>query len=163
MDTDQAIVSALEVLNRGRIPRRPQPHAAASIARVDACSLLGPADVEAALGRKVPGEPTFANWECNWLSGPKEVHVAFDRDDWPMDDEDRRPLTIGTRTAYEQQGTSGWPDACQVEIAYRRIGPERQWVESVELYVERDDTTPAENCAEAEALAKVVSDRLPAG
>ena len=134
---DQAIVSALDVLNRGQIPRRPRPHPADSIALVDACSLLAPADVMRALGRDVAGEPTFANWECNWLFGPKEVHVAFDRDDWPLASESRRQIEVGERAAYVQEGTSGWPDACQAEIAYRRFGPDRQWVETVELYVER--------------------------
>jgi hypothetical protein len=126
---------------------------------VDACSLLDAAAVREALGKDVVGEPTFASWECNWLSGPTEVHVAFDRDDWPMASPERREITVGTRAAFVQEGTSGWPDACQVEIVYLRTGP--QGVESVEVYVERSGTEPAENCAEAEALAGVVGDRLP--
>ena len=158
---DQAAVSALAVLNRGQIPRIPQPWPEDSIARVDACSLLPKPEIRRAFGKDVPAEPTFAAWECNWLSGPKEVHVAFDRDDWPMTSDERREITVGGRAAFVQEGTSGWPDACQVEIAYKHIGPEEQWVESVEIYVERSETTPAENCAEAEALAGVVNDRLP--
>jgi hypothetical protein len=158
---DQAIVHAVEVLNRGQIPRLPRPHPADSLANVDACSLLGPADVVASLGKEVTGEPTYAGWECDWLYGPKEVHIAFDRDDWPMTSDERREITVGTRAAFVQEGTSGWPDSCQVEIAYRRIGDEGQWVESVELYIEREGATPAENCAEAEAMAGTIDDRLP--
>jgi hypothetical protein len=158
---DQAIVHAVEVLNRGQIPRRPHPHPADSLARVDACSLLDEADVVASLGKDVAGEPTFAAWECDWLYGPKEVHITFDRDDWPMASDERREITVGTRAAFVQEGTSGWPDSCQVEIAYKRVGDEQQWVETVELYIEREGTTPAENCAEAEAMAGVIDDRLP--
>jgi hypothetical protein len=86
------------------------------------------------------------------------VYVAFDRDDWPLASDTRREITLGARAAYVQEGTSGWPDACQVQIAYRHTGA---FVETVELYVEQADTTPAENCPAAESLARVVNDRLP--
>lgn len=109
----------------------------------------------------MPGEATFAAWECEWLSGPKSVYVAFDREDWPMSTEGRRQIEVGTRVGHVQEGTSGHPDACQVEVAYRRFGPERRLVETVELYVERAETTPAENCAEAEAMMLAINDRLP--
>jgi hypothetical protein len=28
------------------------------------------------------------------------VHVAFDRDDWPMTGDERREITVGTRAAF---------------------------------------------------------------
>jgi hypothetical protein len=155
---DEAISHARDVLNRGQFPRRPQPYPAGSIARVDACSLLTSGDVVRALGQDIAGDPTFANWGCGWQFGPKDVYVGFDRESAPLASPERREIRIGTRTAYVQEGTSGWPDACQVEFVYRDTG---QWLETVELYVEEAGTTPADNCAEAETMARSLGERLP--
>lgn len=158
---NQVIVSALAVINRGQIPRRPRPFPADSIALVDACSLLDSSDVTTAFGEDTPGEATFGDWECGWSFGPKEVHIAFDRENWPLELDDRRQITVGTRNGFVQEGTSGWPNACQVEIEYRQFDADEQLVETVEIYVEQTDTEPAENCAEAQVLAQAVNDRLP--
>jgi eukaryotic-like serine/threonine-protein kinase len=160
---NQALLSALKVINRGQIPRRPQAFPRSSIAWVDACALLDSSNVlVTTLGKDIPGEATFADWECDWIVGPDEVHVAFDRERSPLSADDRQRIPLGDRVAYVQEGTDGWPDACQVEIEYRHTGGgAEERVETVEVYVERTGAEPAANCAEAESLALVVADRLP--
>lgn len=158
---NQVIRSALPVLNRGEIPRRP-PVAENSLAWLHACELLNTQEIEAAVGGATEAEPDFAGWSCYWSHGPKELFISFDREQWPLTaDDDQEAITIGTRQAARQISTSGWPDACMVEMEHRRFGAEQQRVETVEIYVQEKDTEPATHCARAEALARTIDERLP--
>jgi hypothetical protein len=158
---NQVISSALPVLNRGEIPRRP-PLAENSLARLNACELLNTREIEAALGGAAEAEPDFAGWSCYWSRGPMELFISFDREQWPLSaDEDQEAITIGTRQAAREIGTSGWPDACMVEMEHRRFGDEQERVETVEIYVLQTGTEPAMHCARADALARTIDERLP--
>jgi len=156
----RAMLSALEVLNRGQIPRRQV--AENSLARVNACELVNAQEIEAALGGSADADPYFAGWTCEWVHGPKQLSIVFDREEWPLtadESEQEQAITIGSRQALLEAGTSGWPDACQVEIEHLRFGADL--VETVEIYVEEEDTEAAAHCATAQAIARAVEQRLP--
>jgi hypothetical protein len=158
---NQVIRSALDVLNRGRIPRRPPP-AGDSLARLDACSLLSFDEVQAAVYGPSEAEPYFARWSCQWVRGPMLMFISFDRERWPLTpDDEQQAITIDSRQAVQQVGPTERPDACMVEMTHRRFGAEREWVETVEVYVEKEGAAPAMHCARAEAIAGLIGERLP--
>jgi hypothetical protein len=156
----RAMLSALEVLNSGQIPRRPV--AEKSLARVNVCGLVHAPEVEAALGGAADPDPYFAGWTCEWVHGPKQLFIAYDREDWPLtaeESEQEQAITIGSRRALMEAGTSGHPEACQVEIEHLRFGADT--VETVEIYVEEEGTEATAHCATSQAIAHVVEQRLP--
>ena len=158
---NSVVLSALDVFNRGQIPRR-APIPEKSIALVDACSLLSEQDVEVSLGGPTKSDRLYAGWACSWVRGPKEITLWYAREPYPLElDDDEQAITVGTRPAILEIGTSAWPDACQVELEYRPIDDEPTLTETVELYVESEDTPPETHCAEARALASRIDERLP--
>lgn len=158
---NSVVLSALDLFNRGQIPRS-APIPEKSIALVDACSLLSEQDVEVSLGGPTKAGRLYAGWGCSWGRGPKEINIGYDRESLPLElDDGEQEITVGTRPALVQIGTSGWPDACQVELVYRPIDDEPTLTETVEIYVESEDTPPETHCAEAQALAGRIGERLP--
>ncbi|WP_328315645.1 serine/threonine-protein kinase [Streptomyces sp. NBC_00388] len=110
---------AVGVLDRGGVPRRPSPVAPASLARLDACSLL-----DAPALRKVDGVDTrnpdrgFGNWHCGWSSsgGDTAVEVLFNRDNELSDD--GKPVLVAGRKSYVSPGESG-DHSCVVRTPHR--------------------------------------------
>ncbi|WP_405776962.1 serine/threonine-protein kinase [Streptomyces sp. NBC_00859] len=110
---------AVGVLDRGKVPRRAAPVAAASLARLDACSLL-----DSSALRKVGGVGTrepergFGNWHCAWSSSGDEsgVDLLFNRDNELSDD--GRPARVAGTTSYVSPGGSG-AHSCVVRTPHR--------------------------------------------
>ncbi|MEJ3651898.1 serine/threonine-protein kinase [Actinomycetes bacterium KLBMP 9759] len=100
---DVATDEALPVLAAGVVPRRAQPFDAGSLANVDACSLLTPADFGSLPGfAGAPPDPGFGNWNCEWSgSGRSLVRFRFERDSRPVADAvgGGTPTTVGGRAA----------------------------------------------------------------
>jgi hypothetical protein len=158
---NSVVLSALDVFNRGQIPRR-EPIPEKSLAWVDACSLLSEQDVEVSLGGPTKSDRLYAGWACSWVRGPKEITIWYDREPSPLElDDDEQAITVGARPAILEIGTSGWPEACQVEFVYRPIDDEPTLSETIQIFVEAEETPPETHCAEAQALAGRASERLP--
>lgn len=152
---------AVGVLDRGAVPRRPSPAAAASLARRDACSVLD----ASALG-KVPGveagapDRGFGGWRCEWSSstGDTGVDVLFNRDNELSDN--GKPVRVAGRKSYVSPGESG-DHSCVVRTPHRTyttaVGDDI--VEFVELTVYAPQ--PAGRlCDTAEELSATVVHKL---
>ncbi|KAA8881869.1 serine/threonine protein kinase [Nocardia colli] len=116
---DAATGYAVEMLNRGPIPRRPAPLSAESLISANACALLD----GAALGN-LPGIdalhplPGFGNWSCRWASTiDGEARVEFDRHP-ALTLAEGHPMTIGGYQVFLTPGSDG-PDQCAVRAEYR--------------------------------------------
>jgi hypothetical protein len=156
--------TAVTVLSRGEIPRRPAPFDAASLARVDACALLD-GDALAA----VPGIDTadadrrFAGWECRWRSStePISVLLLFGHDQ-PPTAEDGRLVRIGGRDAVVKPG--GYREGgCLVRVVHRPYldADGNRAVELLLLDVSSPQP-PEQLCGPATALAEAAAAALPA-
>ncbi len=167
---EAAFSNALAVLSRGEIPRRREPFAKESIARLEACSLLGDADLAQVLG--VPGmpvEPKIGGWTCYWEKGKVEAEISLSRN-WelsPGPDEDGELMRIGTRDVFVDtiKARNDGADVCVAQIVFRKYDKKAawndRWDELVNVAVEtKSDPLPA-LCAKAVALARVVESRLP--
>lgn len=110
---------AVGVLDRGAVPRRSSPVAAASLARRDACSLLDASAIEKAAGVETQHpERGFGNWQCGWSSstGDAGVDVLFNRDNELSDN--GKPARVAGRKSYVSPGESG-DDSCVVRTPHR--------------------------------------------
>lgn len=64
---DAATDYAVTVLDRGPVPRRPEPWPATALARLDACALLDAAALQRVPDlRTRPSDRGFADWTCEW-------------------------------------------------------------------------------------------------
>ncbi|WP_413811388.1 serine/threonine-protein kinase [Streptomyces sp. OE57] len=117
---DVATRFAVNVLNRGEIPRRSRGFPSNSLAHQDACTLLGAKTLE-----KVPGidardpDVGFGRWDCQWKSTTSEyeVDLRFDQGDLPSD-ENTRSTRLGDHQAIVMPEDEG-PGSCRVEVVYR--------------------------------------------
>ncbi|MGW6279781.1 protein kinase domain-containing protein [Kribbella sp. NPDC055071] len=113
---------AIAVLKAGPIPRRRQPLPAASLARVDACSLLDNKALEL-----IPGvdathpETSFGGWGCTWDSTTSDLSVdlRFDRNQ-PLNASDGTPTSLAGRSGFLMDGDEG-PGTCSLRIVYRKF------------------------------------------
>jgi hypothetical protein len=152
--------SALVTLRKGQVDRRTLD--AGSLASEDACALLDPAVVTAAVG---PGplepSPSFANWGCAWeyTDRPGVAKVIFDRTAADQVDGAAVPLPgfAGRVQAAQRSDTS-----CTVSIIYRTYVDEKheQTDELVLVDVEKRDEPPDRLCEPARRLATTVAQRL---
>ncbi|MFD3583077.1 protein kinase [Streptomyces sp. NPDC058683] len=117
---DAATDHVVGVLDDGPVPRRTAPPAADSLARLDACALLGAADLA-----RVPGvdadnlDRGFGGWDCDWSSddGNREVEIQFSRDN-SLDSDDGHPVDIaGTRGYFVADEAED--DSCTVRTPHR--------------------------------------------
>ncbi|MCP3802203.1 protein kinase [Allokutzneria sp. A3M-2-11 16] len=169
---EAAFSNALAMLLRDEIPRRRDPFPKGSTGLLDACALLGDADLTKVLG--VPGmpvDPKLGNWTCYWEKGPVEAEVAFARS-WqltpgPRPDGDGELVRVGSREAFVETSKAGNDDAdvCTVQIVNRKYNKKAAWNDTwdelVNVSVEtKSDPLPA-LCAKALDLARVVEQRLP--
>lgn len=117
---DVATRFAVNVLNRGEIPRRSPDLPSNSLAHQDACTLLDAKTLE-----KVPGidaqEPDvgFGRWDCQWKSTTSEyeVDLRFDQGDLPSD-KNARSTRLSDHQAIVMPEYEG-PGSCRVEVVHR--------------------------------------------
>jgi hypothetical protein len=161
---DTATGYAVDVLNRGQVPRRPSRPAPDSLIRVDACALLD----MAALNQAVPTvdarhpDRDFGGWSCLWSStGDAGVRLVFDRNG-PLDSENGRSVTLGNRQSFVEPKGEG-DNTCLVQTVHRRYtnaNGDPTW-ELLRLTVYGEQSAD-KLCDSAEALAAAAAGRLPA-
>ncbi|GAA1639508.1 hypothetical protein GCM10009744_31270 [Kribbella alba] len=162
---ETATKKAVSVLSAGPIPRRTEPLDAASLARVDACSLLDAKALSIVPGLDVSNpEVGFGNWECDWDSTTSNasVQLRFDRNQ-PLTAADGQPTKYGNRSAFVEREGEG-PGTCVVKVVHRTYAdPDDQAaVELVQLMVSGPGTT-TELCRLTTELARAAAGRLPWG
>ncbi|MEU9153470.1 protein kinase [Streptomyces sp. NPDC048417] len=117
---DAATDHVVGVLDDGPVPRRTAQPAADSLARLDACALLGAPDLA-----RVPGvdadnrDRGFGGWDCDWSSddGNREVEIQFSRDN-SLDSDDGHPVeVVGTRSYFVADEAED--DTCTVRTPHR--------------------------------------------
>ena len=130
---DVATARAAGVLNRGPVPRRPQPLPKQSLAQYDACALLSPDALD-----EVPGidasdpDVGFGNWDCDWHSTTRDLDVSlrFDRHQ-PLTAEDGHPTLLRGFRAFVEPDWDG-KGTCAVRTVYRTY-PDEDGRPAVEL------------------------------
>jgi hypothetical protein len=158
---------------RGPIARRLQAFPPASLAKIDACTLVDDATLRPAVGPDYPVDRYFGNWACSWGHDAESVDLYYDRQ-WPLatDPPDGQTrTTVGGRLAYVDPHESDG-GTCGVTVRYRTYTPAVPTVEGTPG--QRDEVVLLEFtdeanrghldviCARAESLAAVVAARLPA-
>ncbi|WP_131737976.1 serine/threonine-protein kinase [Actinomadura roseirufa] len=139
---DVATAGVTAVLRRGPIARRSPPLPAASLAKRDACALLGPRALDRVPGIDA-GDPDvqFARWSCKWHSTTRKLQVKlrFDQGQ-PLGSRDGRPTRLGGYRAFVEPGGDG-DGSCLVRVVYRTFtaDEDQKIVEVVHLVVEGDD------------------------
>ncbi|MER5525208.1 protein kinase [Streptomyces sp. NPDC002677] len=164
---DAATDHVVGVLDDGPVPRRTARPAAESLARLDACTLLGTADLA-----RVPGvdadhrDRGFGGWDCDWSSddGDREVEIQFSRDN-SLDSDDGHPVDVaGTRSYFVADEAED--DSCTVRTP-RRTYTDSAGDRTVELFQLTVYAPLPEKklCSDAEELAAAVvgniAKRLP--
>jgi eukaryotic-like serine/threonine-protein kinase len=149
---------AIGVLKAGPIPRRAQPLPAASLAHLDACTLLDNQALELipAVDATNP-DTSFGGWSCGWESTTSDlsVDVRFDRDQ-PLDASDGRPVTMSGRSAFISSEDDG-PGTCAALIVFRK------YADTVELVtvIARGPGTQTSLCGLATKLGQAAAAKLP--
>jgi hypothetical protein len=162
---ETATQKAVSVLAAGPIPRRTEPIAAASLARVDACSLLDAKALAVVPGLDIAHPDVgFGNWECDWNSTSSDASVAlrFDRNQ-PLTAADGQPTKYGNRAAFVEREGDG-PGTCVTRVVHRTYADPNgdPAVELVHLVVSGSGTA-AELCRLTTQLARAAAGRLPRG
>lgn len=154
---------AIGVLKAGPIPRRTQPFPAASLARVNACTLLTNQELELIPGVDAAHPDTsFGGWSCGWDSTTSDlsVYVRFDRDQ-PLDASDGRPVTLAGRSAFVASAYDG-PGTCAVLTVYRKY-VDTHGQDGVELVTvtASGPGKPASLCELATKVGQAAAAKLP--
>lgn len=154
---DTAATSTAAVLNaRGPGVREPLD-ATSPLAGIDACSLLGAADVATVPGTRSPGAPGFGRWSCSWGRPTHlSVFVNYYRG---------QPPTPGGPTTVDIAGrtaaTAPAVAQCRVEFVQRRytgsLGERADLVQVTVYGAAGNDSV----CAQATALATTAARTLP--
>ncbi|AZS84618.1 caspase family protein [Streptomyces griseoviridis] len=160
---DAATTTAVQVLNRGKVPARTTAFPRNSLFGSDACALLDGKALAAVPGLVAGGAtPQFGNWQCDYASdsGPTRVGVAFDRGD-PPDARDGTPTLIGGRHAFVLSEGNGDVMVTLPQRSY--LGDQHQPVsESLVLTLAGAGTAHrAETRRLATALAATATSHLP--
>ncbi|MGH3719217.1 MAG: serine/threonine-protein kinase [Pseudonocardiaceae bacterium] len=157
-----ATESAVAVLGKGPIPRRSVPPDAASLAWVNACTLLDTTALSGILGAGAsPAEAGFADWECRWHSTTSElsVHLRFDRND-PLSSADGRATTLSDHDAYITEEADE-PD-CLAQVVNRKdFDANGDQVDEVLQIAVSGPRPVAQLCEPARALAAAAAAKLP--
>jgi len=156
---------ATTVLNRAAIPRRPGAWPAASLADVDACSLLDSSVLARTSGFGAPtASAGFGRWDCDYTddAGVLAADVRFDRNS-TLTSDDGQPTTLAGRSAFVSPEDGG-PKTCLVSVVYRSYrNPDGDAMEEI-VELEVDGSRPtSELCADAKSLATVIATKLPGG
>ncbi len=168
---DVATETALAVLVRGTVPRRPAPFDPGSLAVVDACGLLDTATVATVPGLETAkADPGFAGWGCDWeVPAPAptptappaaSITVEYDRNRG-LGNNAGRPMQIAGREAAAKVDGDGL--GCDVTILHRPYTDPAGKPSDELLIVKVDQATRVANpCTRAIAIATVAVERLPA-
>jgi eukaryotic-like serine/threonine-protein kinase len=166
---DVATETALAVLARGTVPRRPVPFDPGSLAVVDACGLLDTATVATVPGLEaVQADPAFAGWGCDWEIPPPtpttppgaSIAVEYDRNRG-LGNNPGRPMQIAGRQAAAKADADGL--GCDVTIVHRTYtDPDGKPSDELLLVKVDQAARVADPCARAIAIATVAVRRLPA-
>jgi hypothetical protein len=157
---DTATTSAVQVLGRGEIPRRPTP--ARSLIHANACALLDAEPLSRYPGvDAVNPDIGFGDWSCRWHSTttPGSLLVRFDRNQ-PLNAEDGRPVRVADRPAFLEHDAD--EESCTVKVVHRDYvdGDSQPMVELL-LVVVTGPQPPEPRCALATALAEPAAAALP--
>jgi eukaryotic-like serine/threonine-protein kinase len=168
---DVATETALAVLVRGTVPRRPVPFDPGSLAVVDACGLLDTATVATVPGLETAkADPGFAGWGCDWeIPAPAptptappaaSITVEYDRNRG-LGNNAGRPMQIAGREAAARVDGDGF--GCDVTILHRPYTDPDGKPSDELLIVKVDQATRVANpCTRAIAIATAAVERLPA-
>ncbi|MFD0315772.1 caspase family protein [Streptomyces flavalbus] len=163
---DTAVRHAVDVLNKGEVPRRTKGFPSDSLFHENACGLLDAAALEA-----VPGvdandpDPGFADWVCKYFSTTShlQLDVRFDRGQPPSVADGGTPTRLRGRRAFVQPEADG-ADTCRVRLVQRTYAdpthPELAETLDVTLRGD-DDRSPADLCRLATRLADAATANLP--
>jgi hypothetical protein len=171
--SDAVVGDAYARVARAPIPRRTQVFDAASLARVDACTLVDDATLRQAVGPGYPTDRYFANWACSWGEDTKSIDLYYDRQ-WPLAEDppsDQTRTTLHGHDAYVDPHDKDDRDGCGVTIVYRTYTPKLAPLDGTPVH--RDevvlvDYTDASRkgdleaiCATAKTVAAAVAAKLP--
>ncbi|WP_126639052.1 serine/threonine-protein kinase [Embleya hyalina] len=154
---------AIDVLSRGRIPRRSSPARDASLIRLDACSLL-----DASALARVPAidaqhpNPGFGDWKCRWHSTVDKAAIIvrfYQREPLPPDI--GAPRQSAGRQAFLTPSELDH-DECTIRVVHRTYpnGPAHPIVELVLIEVWAAQSQDR-LCAIADELGTAVAAKLP--
>ncbi|HEX6356203.1 serine/threonine-protein kinase [Actinophytocola sp.] len=143
-----------------QVPRRP-PLDPRSLANVDACGLLGAADLAAVPAYAgVTPQPGFADWSCRWQSPRGALRVIFDRND--LEDAARgTELALSGRDVHVEP--EGYGDfTCAAKVSHLRyqddFGDTRT---ELALVVAEGGVAMTELCGVVRTFAVPIAARLP--
>lgn len=156
--------TVVDRLESRQVPRRATAFPSGSLARVDACALLGTEDLPRQL-REATALPGFAHWECTWsVHGGlvRAVVLLHRRERLKPEPEEVIPVTLDDGREAFVLPNEWREDKCLVEIPFRLYtsddGSERAEYAAV---VVRDSQTSEQRCAVATQLATAISRALP--
>lgn len=118
---DVATGSAVEVLNRGELPRRAGTPVEASLAHRDACTVLDGKALAVVPGIDAePEDVGFGNWDCQWRSSTRDIVVdlRFDRSPPLNAQEDGRVTRVGGHDVFLQAEGEG-DQTCLAQVVHR--------------------------------------------
>ncbi|MGH3821572.1 MAG: hypothetical protein ACRDRA_01815, partial [Pseudonocardiaceae bacterium] len=154
---------AVTVLSRGAIPPRGTAFHTASLARVNACTLLDPGALSQVLGAGLRSpEIGFGDWKCRWRSTTSEllVEVSFERDKLTTLP-GGRATKIGERDAHVVPR----PDEpqCDVLVVHRGDFDDTGKPVNEILLIKVSGPQPSDQlCGPAQELAAAAAAKLPA-
>lgn len=158
---DVAADHAEAVLAQHReVPRRGAP-GPGSLAGVDACALITPADLagDPAYAGVTP-EPGFARWSCRWQSADGALRVIFDRNDAESAREGTRAEVSGHETYVTPKGYGDFTCVARIVNRHYQDAHGEQHVE-LALVVAEGGAAMTDLCRVASAFATPVAARLP--
>ncbi|MFF4607565.1 protein kinase [Streptomyces sp. NPDC001339] len=166
---DAAADHVVGVLDKGPVPRRSAPPAAASLARLDACALLGTGAFQQVPGlEQRPSDRGFGNWQCEWSSPDRDaafVQLQFTQDN-DLDD-NGKPASVAGTASHVNPKEEG-DDSCVVYTPHRAftnsVGDRS--IELFRLTVRERQQSTTKVCDAATTLAaaavKSIAAHLPA-
>ncbi|WP_026359927.1 serine/threonine-protein kinase [Amycolatopsis nigrescens] len=160
---DTATQVAVGVLSASGMPRRTTRANSASLARLDACTLLDAGALATVAKLDTPQvDPAFANWDCEWEDSASSttVRVRFDHAS-PPDGRDGKQVRIGDREAYV--GVNEYEsDSCQVKMVHRFYTDPRGSRSAETVLVLMSGPLPSDQyCAPVTTLADAVVKKIP--
>ncbi|WP_405991994.1 serine/threonine-protein kinase [Streptomyces sp. NBC_00986] len=165
---DAATDQVVGVLADGPVPRRTSAPAVNSLARLNACTLLGAADLKQVPGVRLANQdPGFGRWDCDWSSddGKREVEIQFSRDN-SLDADDGTLVNVAGTKSYSIADEAE-DDSCTVRTPHRTytdpVGEETTELFQLTVYAPRPSSQLCDTAAElAGTVVGNIAKRLPA-
>lgn len=155
---DAATNAAIKAAARGKLRRRHFP--AASLGRVDACSLLDDRALAGFHGmRASKHHAEFGHWQCRWASTTSDTDVML-RYDQQRPGPTGKSVRVGGHRVYIEPGGDGGDD-CLATVAHRRFIDETGQRTTELLYLVVSGPHPkTKMCKPAEHLAAAATDKV---